>query len=68
MNDHEKVAVYETFLIDLFQVFSDRYNELRKNQDKLNEFDQGKYLAYEEFLDAMTTRNEMIAEIIADEE
>lgn len=68
MNDHEKLAVYETFLIDLFQVFSQRYSELEQNQGKLSEYDQGKYLAYAEMLDAMKTRNELIAEIISDEE
>ena len=66
MSDREKVALYETFLIDLF--FSERHSELQKEQNELSEFDQGKYLAYEEFLDAMTTRNEMIAEILSDEE
>lgn len=68
MSDCEKAAVYETFLIDLFQVFSERYGTLQKAQAELSEFDQGKYLAYEEFLDAMTTRNEMIAEILSEEE
>ena len=68
MSDREKVALYETFLIDLFQVFAERHSELQKEQNELSEFDQGKYLAYEEFLDAMTTRNEMIAEILSDEE
>lgn len=68
MSDCEKAAVYETFLIDLFQVFSERYGTLQKAQAELSEFDQGKYLAYEEFLDAMTTRNEMIAEILPEEE
>lgn len=67
MSDREKLAVYETFLIDLFQTFSERYEELQEKQNGLSEFDQGKYLAYEEFLDAMTTRNEMISEIISDE-
>lgn len=68
MDDYEKLAVYETFLIDLFQVFSQRYSELEQNQNKLSEYDQGKYLAYAEILDAMKTRNELIAEIISDEE
>lgn len=68
MSDREKVALYETFLIDLFQVFSERHSELQKEQNELSEFDQGKYLAYKEFLDAMTTRNEMIAEILSEEE
>ena len=68
MSDCDKAAVYETFLIDLFQVFSERYGTLQKAQAELSEFDQGKYLAYEEFLDAMTTRNEMIAEILSEEE
>ena len=68
MSDCEKAAVYETFLIDLFQVFSERYGTLQKAQAELSEFDQGKYLAYEEFLDAMMTRNEMIAEIQSEEE
>ena len=36
MSDCEKVALYETFLIDLFQVFSERYGTLQKAQAELS--------------------------------
>lgn len=36
MSDCEKAAVYETFLIDLFLVFSERYGTLQKAQAELS--------------------------------
>lgn len=61
-------AVYETFLIDLYKVFSQRHSELEQRQSKLSEYEEGKLMAYTEMLDAIKTRDEMIAEILTNEE
>lgn len=60
-------AVYETFLIDLHNVFFHRYSELEQRQSKLSEYEEGKMMAYAEILDAIKTRDEMIAEILTEE-
>lgn len=62
----ESIAVYETFIRDMLNVFSERYDELHK-QDGKSEFEQGREQAYWEVLDIINTRKEMISEILSEE-
>lgn len=62
----ESIAVYETFIRDMLNVFSERYDELHK-QDRKSEFEQGREQAYWEVLDIINARKEMISEILSEE-
>lgn len=64
MDDH--IAVYETFIRDMLNAFSERYEEIRKQGSK-SEFDQGREQAYWEVLDIVNTRKEMISEILSED-
>lgn len=64
MSAEGDAAIYAMFLEDLYAAFKERFDELDADYGSLSEYDQGKWLAYYELLDAMKTRNKMIAEII----
>lgn len=63
----DRIAVYETFIRNMLNVFCERYDEVHK-QDSKSEFDQGREEAYWEILDIIKTRKEMIFEILAEDE
>lgn len=62
----DRIAVYETFIRDMLNVFSERYEEAHKLENK-SEFEQGREQAYWEVLDIINTRKEMISEILTEE-
>lgn len=62
----DRIAVYETFIRDMLNVFSERYDEVHK-QDSKREFDQGREAAYWEVLDIINTRKEMISDILTED-
>lgn len=62
----DRIAVYETFIRDMLNVFSERYDEVHKQENK-SEFEQGREQAYWEVLDIINTRKEMISEILTEE-
>lgn len=64
-SDKEKVITYELYIEDMLHVFKERLSELNESTD-LDEFQQGRQLAYEEMLDIIRTRHQMIWEMFED--
>ena len=64
-SDREKVVTYELHIEDMLRVLRERLSELNKSTD-LDEFQQGRQLAYEEMLDIIRTRHQMIWEMFED--
>lgn len=62
----DRIAVYETFIQNMLNVFSERYDEVHK-QDSKSEFDQGREEAYWEVLDIINARKEMISDILTED-
>ncbi len=65
MSDKEKVIEYELQIEDMIHTIQQRMTEL-ENQ-KRNEFEDGRYLAYTEMMDIIKTRHKMIMDVISDE-
>lgn len=64
--DNQKIATYEVFIQDMLNVFKERYTELSQNK-KLDEFQEGRKLAYWEILDIIKTRKDLISEMLEEE-
>jgi len=64
MTDKEKVIEYELQIEDMMRTFQERIHELENK--KLNEFEDGRYLAYTEMMDIIKTRHKMIMDVIAE--
>ena len=64
-SDKEKVITYEVHIEDMLRVLKERLSELNESTD-LDEFQQGRQLAYEEMLDIIRTRHKMIWEMFED--
>lgn len=67
MEDREKVITYELHIEDMLHVLKERLAELNASTD-LDEFQQGRQLAYIEILDVIKTRHQMIWEMFEDDE
>ena len=67
MSDKEKVIVYEMQIEDMLRALQDRLDELDKAKD-LDDFEQGRQLAYTEMMDIIKTRHKMILEVLEIEE
>ena len=65
ISDKEKVITYELHIEDMLHVLKERLFELNKSTD-LDEFQQGRQLAYKEVLDIIKTRHQMIWEMFED--
>lgn len=65
VSDKEKVVTYELHIEDMLRVLKERLSELNESTD-LDEFQQGRQLAYEEMLDIIRTRHKMIWEMFED--
>lgn len=63
MTDRDKVIEYELQIEDMLKTLTDRLSELNDSED-LDEFDQGRQLAYTEMLDIIQTRHQMILEVL----
>lgn len=63
MNSQEKVIAYETHIEDLLHAILERKAEL-DNAEMLDDFQQGRQLAYEEVIDMINTRHAMILELL----
>jgi hypothetical protein len=63
MTDKEKVVQYETQIEDMVNVLRQRLSEFA---DDLDEFEQGRKLAYTEMLEIIATRHKMIMDVIED--
>jgi predicted XRE-type DNA-binding protein len=62
MSDKDKVVEYELQLEDMLHAIQERISEL--DGKKLDEFEEGKLLAYVEMMDIIKTRHKMILDVI----
>lgn len=62
MSDKDKVIEYELQIEDMLHTLQERISEL--DGKKLNEFEEGRFLAYTEMMDIIKTRHKMILEVI----
>lgn len=62
MSDKEKVVEYELQIEDMLHALQERIGELEGK--KLDEFEEGRLLAYTEMMDIIKTRHKMILEVI----
>ena len=63
MTDEQKIVQYETQLEDLMNVLEERLSEFC---GELDEFEQGRQLAYNEITDLIKTRYKMIIDLTRD--
>lgn len=63
MTNDQKIVQYEMQMEEILGVLELRLSELKGN---LDEFDQGKQLAYTEMIDIIKTRHNMIMDVIAE--
>ena len=63
MTDKEKIVQYEMQIEDMINVLRQRLSEFT---DDLDEFEQGRQLAYTEMLEIIATRHKMIMDVISD--
>ena len=61
--EENKIAVWETKIIDMLQVLQQRYDEINPSA---SEFESGRHEAYQEMLEIIKTRYEMIYEVLSD--
>lgn len=62
MSDKDKVIEYELQIEDMLHTLQERISEL--DGKKLDEFEEGRYLAYVEMMDIIKTRHKMIHKVI----
>ena len=62
MSDNDKVIEYELQIEDMLRALQERISEF--DGRKLNEFEEGRLLAYTEMMDIIKTRHKMIIEVI----
>lgn len=62
MTDKEKVIEYELHIVDMMNSIKARLEEFEGKD--LNEFEQGRQLAYMEIMDVIKTRHEIVLENI----
>ena len=61
--EESKIAVYETFVEDMLKTLQSRLRELEGM--KLDAFEQGRQLAYEEMMDIIKTRYQLIWDVLS---
>lgn len=66
MDDNERALAYELHISDMLMTLNERLNEL-ESEENLSDFDKGRKLAYEEILDIIKTRHEILLETISDD-
>jgi hypothetical protein len=62
MSDKDKVVEYELQIEDMLHAIQERISEL--DGEKLDEFQEGRLLAYTEIMDIIKTRHKMIHKVI----
>ena len=65
MNAEDKVVEYELQIEDMLHALQERLDEFEGK--KLDEFEQGRQLAYTEMMDIIKTRHQMILDVISEE-
>jgi hypothetical protein len=64
VNAEEKVVEYELQIEDMFHALQERMDEF--NGKKLDDFEQGRKLAYTEMMEIIKTRHKMILDVISE--
>lgn len=65
MSAEDKVVEYELQIEDLLHTLQERFDEFKGK--KLDEFEQGRQLAYTEVMEIIKTRHKMILDVISEE-
>lgn len=65
MNVEDKVVEYELQIEDMLHTLQERLDEFQGK--KLDDFEQGRKLAYTEMMDIIKTRHKMILDVISEE-
>jgi len=65
MSDKDKIVEYELQIEDMLHNIQERIEEL--DGKKLDEFEEGRLLAYTEMMDIIKTRHQMILEVLNEE-
>ena len=65
MSDKDKVVEYEIQIADMLHAIQERLNEF--DGQTLDEFEQGRHLAYTEMMDIIKTRHRIILDVISDD-
>lgn len=63
MNAEDRVVEYELQIEDMLHTLQERLNEFQGK--KLDDFEQGRKLAYTEMMDIIKTRHKMILDVIS---
>lgn len=66
MSDKDKVIEYELQIEDMLHAINERLSEFEDGED-LNDFEQGRQLAYTEIMEIIRTRHQMILEVLNEE-
>jgi hypothetical protein len=66
MSDKDKVIEYELQIEDMLHAINERLSEFGDGED-LNDFEQGRQLAYTEIMEIIKTRHQMILEVLSED-
>lgn len=66
MSDKDKVIEYELQIEDMLHAINERLSEFGDGED-LNDFEQGRQLAYIEIMEIIKTRHQMILEVLSED-
>lgn len=66
MSDKDKVIEYELQIEDMLHAINERLSEFGDGKD-LDDFEQGRQLAYTEIMEIIKTRHQMILEVLSDD-
>ena len=65
MSDNDKVIEYELQIEDMLHTLQARIAELEAEKE-LNDFEQGRHLAYIEMMEIIENRHKMILEVLSE--
>lgn len=63
--ENDKIAVWETQIIDMMQTIKERYDEIDPNE---SDFEGGRQEAYQEMLEIIKTRYKMIYDVLVSDD
>lgn len=66
MSDKDKVIEYELQIEDMLHTLQSRLEEFN-NIKKLDDFEKGRQLAYQEIMEIIQTRHDMILDVLKEE-
>lgn len=65
MTNDEKAIAYEMHIEDMLRAIQERMDELKDNE--LDDFEKGRQLAFTEMWEIITTRHNMILDLISED-